>query len=304
MLSKGQEWDWLGDPFGRVQTLAALFVLGLGFLVFHELRTANPIINFRVLRERNLSIGCVIMFFAFAALYGASIALPGMLQTLFGYDAFRAGLVMSPSGVSSLTAMVVVGALLGRGLEARWSIAAGLLVMAAGNYWMARMNLQISPWQVVGPRMVLTLGLGLLFAPMSVAAYKYTPVHLRGAAVGLLSLLRTEGGSVGTSLASTIQERREQFHLARLVESLGPLNPYVRELLGKTRDLFLQRTGDPARSPLLSLQTLDDLRQQQAASLAYFDVFWLFAVLTAVLVLLVPLMKRSVAEKGEHIAAE
>jgi DHA2 family multidrug resistance protein len=304
MLSKGQEWDWLGDPFGRVQTLAALFVLGLGFLIFHELRTPNPIINFRVLRERNLSIGCVIMFCAFAALYGASIALPGMLQSLFGYDAFRAGLVMSPSGASSLTAMVVVGALLARGMDARWSIAAGLVVMTAGNYWMARMNLQISPWQVVGPRMVLTLGLGLLFAPMSVAAYKYTPVHLRGAAVGLLSLLRTEGGSVGTSLASTIQERREQFHLSRLVETLGPLNSYAREFLGRARDLFLQRTGDPARSPLMSLHSLDDLRQQQAASLAYFDVFFLFAVLTGVLVFLVLLMKRSVAEKGEHIAAE
>jgi DHA2 family multidrug resistance protein len=304
MLSKGQEWDWLGDPFGRVQTLAVLFVLGLAFLIFHELRIANPIINFRVLRECNLAIGCVIMFCAFAALYGASIALPGMLQSLFGYDAFRAGLVMSPSGASSLTAMVVVGALLGWGMDARWSIGAGLLVMAAGNYWMARMNLQISPAQVVGPRMVLTLGLGLLFAPMSVAAYKYTPLHLRGAAVGLLSLLRTEGGSVGTSMATTIQERREQFHLSRLVESLVPVNPYARELMGKSRDLFLQRTGDPARSPLLSLQSLDDLRQQQAASLAYFDVFWLFAVLTAALVFLVLLMKRSVAEKGEHIGGE
>jgi DHA2 family multidrug resistance protein len=304
LLSKGQEWDWLGDPFGRVQTLAALFVLGLGFLIYHELRTAAPIIDFRALRERNLSIGCVIMFCAFAALYGASIALPGMLQSLFGYDAFRAGLVMSPSGASSLTAMVAVGALLGWGLDARWSIAAGLVVMSLGNYWMARMNLEISPWQVVGPRMVLTLGLGLLFAPMSVAAYKYTPVHLRGAAVGLLSLLRTEGGSVGTSMAQTIQERREQFHLSRLGEGLGVMNPHAREYLGKTRDLFLQRTGDPAKSPLLGLQSLDELRQQQAASLAYFDVFWLFAVLTAVLVILVLLMKRSVAEKGEHIGGE
>jgi DHA2 family multidrug resistance protein len=303
-LSKGQEWDWLGDPFGRVQTLATLFVLGLGFLIFHELRVPNPIINFRVLRERNLALGCVIMFCSFAALYGASIALPGMLQSLFGYDALRAGLVMSPSGVSSLTAMVVVGALLGWGMDARWPIAAGLLVMAAGNYWMARMNLEISPWQVVGPRMVLTLGLGLLFAPMSVAAYKYTPVHLRGAAVGLLSLLRTEGGSVGTSMAQTIQERREQFHLSRLNDWLGPLNPNVHEFLGRSRGLFLQRTGDSVRSLHLSVQSLDDLRQQQAAALAYLDVFWLFAVLAAALVVLVLLMKRSVAEKGEHIAAE
>jgi hypothetical protein len=75
---------------------------------------------------------------------------------------------------------------------------------------------------MIGPRMLLTLGLGLLFAPISVAAYKYVPPHLRGAAVGLASLLRTEGGSVGTSLATTIQERREQFHVARLGEHLNP----------------------------------------------------------------------------------
>ena len=137
-----------------------------------------------------------------------------------------------------------------------------------------------------------------------VAAYKYVPTHLRGAAVGLLSLLRTEGGSVGTSMATTIQERREQFHLSRMTDGLGALNPHVQGFLGRARELFLQRTGDPARSPLLGLQSLDELRQQQAASLAYFDVFWLFAVLTGILVVLVLLMKRSVAEKGEHIGGE
>jgi DHA2 family multidrug resistance protein len=304
MLSKGQEWDWLGDPFGRVQTLVTLFVLGLGFLIFWEMRSASPIINFRALGERNLALSCVIMFCAFAALYAASIALPGMLQTLFGYDALRAGLVMSPSGVSSLTAMVLVGVMMGRGADARWLIVAGLLVMAAGNYWMALLNLQISPGQVVGPRMVLTLGLGLLFAPMSLAAYKYTPMHLRGAAVGLLSLLRTEGGSVGTSMAQTIQERREQFHLARLTDGLSPLNPHVQRFLGSARDAFMQRTGGTALSQKLSVQVLDELRQQQAASLAYFDVFWLCAILTLALVFLVLFMKRSVAEKGEHIGGE
>jgi DHA2 family multidrug resistance protein len=304
MLSKGQEWDWLGDPFGRVQTLVILFVLGLSLLIFREMRIASPIIDFRVLGERNFAVSCVIMFFAFAVVYAASIALPGMLQSLFNYDALRSGLVMSPSGVSSLAAMVLVGVLMARGWDARWLIAAGLVAMVASQYWMARMNLQISPWQVVGPRMLLTLGLGLLFSPMSVAAYKYVPKHMRGAAIGLLSLLRTEGGSVGTSMAQTTQERREQFHLSRLTDCLGPLNTHVRELLAKGRELYLQRTGDPARSPLLSLQSLDDLRQQQASLMAYLDVFWIGAVVAGTLLLLVLLMKRSVAEKGEHIGAE
>ena len=114
MLSKGQEWDWLGDPSGRVQTLIILFVVGLGLLIVREMRTASPIINFRVLGERNFAVCCVIMFFAFAVIYGASIALPGLVQSLMGYDALRSGLIMSPSGASSLTAMVLVGMLLVR----------------------------------------------------------------------------------------------------------------------------------------------------------------------------------------------
>src|SRR5215472_11476628 len=91
-------------------------------------------------------------------------------------------------------------------------IMAGLLIMAAGNYWMSQLNLEISPGQVVWPRVVLVLGLSICFAPANVAAYLYTPPLLRGAAVGLLSLLRNEGGSVGTSMAQTLQERRDQFH--------------------------------------------------------------------------------------------
>ncbi len=130
------------------------------------------------------------------------------------------------------------------------------------------------------------------------------PKHLRGAAVGLLALLRNEGGSFGTSMGQTIQERREQFHLSRLGDGLGPLNPHVHSFLERGQALFLQHTGDPAGSREMTVQALSNLRQQQAASLAYFDVFWLCAAVAAVLVLLVLLMKRSVAEKGAHIGAE
>jgi MFS transporter, DHA2 family, multidrug resistance protein len=85
---------------------------------------------------------------------------------------------------------------------------------------------------------------------------------------------------------------------------LGPLNTHVREFLERVRAFFMQKTGDPSRSQLLGLQQLDDLRQQQAMSLAYFDVFWLCAVISAALLVLVLFMKRSVAEPGEHIGGE
>jgi DHA2 family multidrug resistance protein len=304
MLSKGQEWDWLDDPFLRVQTLLILFVVGLGFLIFWEMRISNPVVNFRPLAERNFRMSCIIIFCAYAVLYGASTSLPGLLQSLFGYDAYVSGLVQSPSGVSSILVLVVVGAILGRGTDARWLIAGGLLVMAAGCFWMAYMNLYISPWQVVWPRVVMIGGLSMIFAPLNVAAFKYTPRQLRGAAVGLFALLRNEGGSVGTSMAQTIQQRREQFHLSRVGEFLDPFNPHVTNFLERAKTFFIQQTGDPPGSQLRAVQDLADRRQEQAASLAYFDVFFLAGALGVILLFLVLFMKRSVAEKGEHIGGE
>src|SRR4029077_6900748 len=180
-LSKGQEWDWLSDPFWRVQTLAILFAVGLAGLIFWELRHPNPGVNFRPMRERNFAACCLIIFCAFAVLYAASTSLPALLQSLFGYDALSAGLVMSPAGFFAVVVMPFVGRALGRGTDARWLIAAGLLVMAVGNYWMSQMNLEISPGQVVWPRVMLVLGLSMCFAPTNVAAYLYTPPLLRGA---------------------------------------------------------------------------------------------------------------------------
>jgi DHA2 family multidrug resistance protein len=198
----------------------------------------------------------------------------------------------------------VVGTLIGRGVDARWMIGGGLLIMAAGNYWMALKNLYISPDQVIWPRVVLIVGLSMLFVSINVAAFKYIPPHLRGAAVGLFALLRNEGGSVGTSLSQAFQWRRQNFHEARVGEFLDPLNPFVNSFLEQGQAFFFQQTGDPAASQQMALQALENLREQQSSSLAYFDDFWLFGVLALGLVPLVLLMKRSVAEKGERIGAE
>ncbi len=304
VLSKGQEWDWSGDPFWRVQTLALLFVFGLGGLIVWETRQKNPIVNFRPLLERNFALSSILIFSAYAVLYGASTSLPALQQELFGYDALVSGLVMSPAGISAIVALPIVGFLLGRRLDGRWLIASGLLIVAVANFWMSQMNLLISPWQVVWPRVVLILGLSLLFAPLNVAAFMHLPRELRGAAVGLFALLRNEGGSVGTSCAQTFEERRQQFHDLRLNEWIThfhePVNLYAKQL----RELFFQSTGDANLSQQMALQKLANDREQQAASLSYFDCFLAFAVVALCLSLLVPFMKRSVAEKGARVSAE
>jgi DHA2 family multidrug resistance protein len=304
MLSKGQEWDWLGDPFLRVQTLLALFLLCGSGLVWREMRIRDPLINFRTLADRNFRTCCIVVACAFGVLYANTTTLPALLQSLFGYDATTSGLVLSPSGIFAVVVLIIVGKLLSRGVDARWMMVAGLCTLGLGNYWMSLMNLDISPWQVVWPRVVVIAGLSMLFAPLNVAAFLHIPKELRGAAVGLLALLRNEGGSVGTSIAQTIEERREQFHLLRLDENLDVLNPAANSFIGDAGPAFLQQTADPVGAKQMALQALDDLRQQQASTLAYFDTFTVFAGLSFVLVFFVFLMRRSVAEKGAHLAAE
>jgi DHA2 family multidrug resistance protein len=227
-----------------------------------------------------------------------------LLQSLFDYDATTSGLVLSPAGVGAVIVLFIVGFALGRGIDARWLIAAGLITIGLGNFWMSRLTLDISPWQVIWPRVVVIAGLSMIFAPLNVAAFFHIPPQLRGAAVGLLALLRNEGGSVGTSLAQTIHERREQFHSLRLGENLDLLNPAVADFLNQAQAGLLRLSGDPAAAQQMALRSLENLRLRQSSALAYFDTFALFAALSIALVLLVLAMKRSVAEKGAHVAAE
>lgn len=284
--------------------LRRLLRLALGGLIFWELHRRSPVVNFRPLRERNFSACCIIIFCAYGVLYGASTSLPGLLQSLFGYNALQAGLIMSPAGFFAILAMPVVARVLGRQTDARWVIMAGLLVMAAGNYWMSQLNLDVSPRQIVWPRVTVVVGLAICFAPANVAAYLYTPKELRGAAVGLLILLRNEGGSVGTSLSQALQDHREQFHTIRLGEYLDTFNSAVHSFTEQTQAFFLQQTGDPVLSQELVWQALETLRLQQASALAYFDCFWVFAMVMLALVPVILVMKRSVAEKGAHVGSE
>jgi DHA2 family multidrug resistance protein len=127
---------------------------------------------------------------------------------------------------------------------------------------------------------------------------------LRGAAVGLLSLLRNEGGSVGVSLAQTFQERRDQFHTLRLGEYLDPFSAAAKAFLAQAQSLFLQQTADPVALQQLAWQQLENVHEQQASALAYSDCFWMVAVLTFAVAFLVLFMKRSVAESGSRAGPE
>ena len=128
-------------------------MVGLGAFVVWELRHPNPIINLRLLGERNFLACGLIIYLSFAVLYGANVATPQMLQELFGYDAFHAGLVLSPAAFFTMAIMPVVGFLMGKKVDARFIIPLGLICLAGASYWQAHLNLDASPYTLIAPAM-------------------------------------------------------------------------------------------------------------------------------------------------------
>lgn len=301
--TKGQEWDWFGDPFWRVQGLMALFIVALLSLIYRERRISHPILNFKPLADKNFLVCSVIIFMACAVLYGSVTILPTLLESLISYNALNAGLVVSPSGIFAILTMVVAGFAMSRQVDTRLLIGVGLATMAIGCLWTSKLNLLCAPINFVGPNIVITMGISLIFAPINVAAFYYIPVELRASAIGFFALLRNEGGSWGTSAIQTILDRREQFHALRVNEYLDNFNQQVVSYLNQMTSYYKGENYGPVLSKEMAWQSLSNLRTQQANGLANFDCFWVMGVVALLLIPGIYFMKRAVSEKGALVEA-
>jgi DHA2 family multidrug resistance protein len=173
MLDKGQELDWFGSTFIVVSAIIAMAAL-LGAVLW-EIRDPQPIINLRLLRERNFAVCLAIAFALYATLYATTVMLPQMLQTLMGYSATNAGLVLSPAGLVTMVEVPIVGFLLTKRTDPRWLIALGLLFVAMASFWMSTLNLEVAPTDVVWPRVLQVLGAGMISVPLSTIIFRFLP---------------------------------------------------------------------------------------------------------------------------------
>ena len=144
----------------------------------------------------------------------------------------------------------------------------------------------------------------MCFAPLNTTAYTYLPREQNNYATGLYNLLRNEGGSVGTSLAVTLLARREQFHVLRLGEHVNTLNRVTTDYWQQLTHYFQTYTSSLRTAQLRGWAAINQLLQQQAAALAYYDVFFVFSLLALALIPLLLIMRPAVAAKGAHVAAE
>jgi DHA2 family multidrug resistance protein len=292
VLDKGQEVDWFSSNW--ILTLAIVAGASLVAAVIWELRHPKPIVNIRLFFERNFMISCAVVFFVYATLYATTVLLPQMLQTLMGYSATQAGLVLSPAALVTMLEMPVIGIMLSRGADARKMIIVGLLIVAAASLWMSRLDLLVSEADVIWPRIVQVLGAGLMFVPINAVAYRFIPKTETNNASGLFSLVRNEGASIGVAIVSTLLARHIQMHQAHLVEHINLLNPIATGMMHQASGLY--GPVDPTGG-LGGLSMIYSLVRQQAAILSYLDMFRIFAVAIVLVVPLVLFMRRGAVSK-------
>jgi DHA2 family multidrug resistance protein len=293
VLDKGEREDWFASDF--IVVLSMIATLSLIAFVVVELRTAHPVVNLRVFRDRTFAAGNMIMFMGFFCLFGSIVLLPLYAQSLMNYTAVWAGWVLGPGGIASLLIMPVAGALMKKGVKPKLLLAIGIAVMAYSLWLMSGFNLQASFMAISWPRIVQGFGIGLFFVPLAASTYVNIPKEEMGNASGIFNLLRNLGGSFGVAFSTTMLSQRSQLHQTFLVENLTPYSPLLHSYAQKLQQLLPGQESAPGGSPeFLAALYREVLRQ--AGMLAFNDTFWLFAWFTAFLVPLTLLMR---TYKGE-----
>ena len=276
VLDKGQEDDWFGSTF--VCWMIALASFGLILGIIWELNAGHPILDIPLLRDRTFAIAMIIMFAIGIILFGTTVMLPLFAQEMMGYTAELAGLVITPGGFFVMVLMPIVGFLINR-VAARYLVMIGLIISSLGIYNMTRFDLNVSYSTLMWARVYQASGLAFLFVPINAAAYAGLPRSKSNDASAMMNLARNMGGSVGIALANTMLTRRTQYHQHVLAEHVSIYNPMVQRMLQGMSRTFSSHGGSSFPfATLQSRQMLYRLVQQQAAMLAYIDVFWLLAV--------------------------
>ncbi len=302
ILDKGQEDDWFGSHF--IVTLAAVSAVCLTSLVFWELRQKAPVIDIRMYKSFNFAVSNLMMFTLGVLLFSSLVMMPQFLQTLMGYTAESAGLVLSAAGVMLLLEMPVVGQLTTK-IPAKYIMMFGWLCLAIGMYVSTkRMDLLISFGAASSLRIIQSFGLGFLFVPISLVAYVGIAPEKGSSVSGLINFMRNIGSSVGTSMVTTLLARRAQYHQSVLAYHATNYDPAFRAQLAGLSSQLMHAGASPPDAQLQAYGRIYQSLGVQSQTLAYIDTYMVLAIAASIMCVLAFVVKRNDPSGGGHVVAE
>ncbi len=301
MLDKGQEDDWFGSHF--IMTLAAIAGVCLSALIVYEWFQEHPIVDVRLFKNRNFAAANMMMFMVGAVSFATTVLMPQFLQTLMGYTAQAAGMVLSVSAILLLIELPLVGRLLGV-FQSRYLIAFGWLALAVGMYVSTQqLDLLMSFRSATLLRIGQYLPMGFIFVPATTAAYIGIGEDKSNAVAGLVNFTRNMGSSFGTSLVTTMIVRRSQFHQARLITGRGMessrFSDTINGLVQKLSHAGLSQYEAHRQALVRMYATV----QAQAAALAYIDAYWVLGMAAITMCALSFVLKKNAPGKSGTVSA-
>jgi len=295
VLDKGERDDWFSSSF--IVTWTAIAAFGLIFAFFWEWNHEHPIIELRLLGNRSFLISNIAMFMLGIVLFGSTLLLPQMLQSLFGYTAKEAGMVLSPGGIAVILLLPAVGILISK-VDARYLIALGFLITSIGLFHLSRLNLNIAFDQAVWARVLQASGLAFLFIPIQTVAYLGMPREKSNAISGMTNLSRNIGGSVGISLVTTLLARRSQYHQSVLSAHASTASSAFNNVVTGTSNHLAAAGSTPEQATQQAYGIVANTIGRQAAMQSYLDVYYILAVGAAILVPCVFIMRKARASQA------
>ncbi len=288
VLDKGQEVDWFSATWVRIAVMA-FSIAFVGFII-HSVRAKTPLVNLRILKDRNFAVGCLLIAIFGVAIYSMITILPLFYQELLGYTAFSAGLVVGPRGLGSIIGMPVIG-FLGDKLDARYLLTFGFIVFGVTSLIFGNVDLSIGPTTLLWPIIITGFALSFVFVPITTQSYGTLRNEQIGNASGIFNLVRNIGGSIGISVAQTLLTRRSDYHQNQITNYIPRTQTWLQQ---QTQMLSrpLARDFNPANSMYSALARLYHELGQQALLWAFIDVFRWTALLCFGCVPLVWLFRR------------
>jgi DHA2 family multidrug resistance protein len=289
VLDRGLIDDWFGSRF--IIATAAVCALAFVLMIPWEMSRRNPMIDIRMVARRQFGTCFVVMLATGTILYATTNFLPQLVQQAFGYTATLAGLVLSPGGLITMVMMFAVGPLSGK-VQPRYLIAIGAALSALSMLFLTRVTGDLGFWFFAISRVILGVGLPLIFIPIMTASYDGIPPGKTDQASALINAARNTGGSIGISLASNVLAHREQFHQSRLVEHVVPSSIQYQDTLHRVTSYFAAHGSSLAQAQSQAFAWIGQQVQTQAALQAYTDVFWVLMLISLAAIPLALVLRR------------
>lgn len=276
MLDRGHELDWLSS--NEIITLAVIAIVCLGYFVIWEWYAKYPIVDLRLFKDRNFTVGVVTLSTAYMTYMGAIVLLPMLLQMQLGYTATWAGLATAPIGFFPVLLSPLIGKF-GNRLDMRVLVTISFTVYAMCFFWRTNFNAQMSFMDVFWPQFVQGIGMSMFFMPLTQITLSNMSGSQIANASSISNFVRILAGGIGTSMVNVLWDKREALHHTQLVENIHPYNSALHE--------SVQGMNHLGMSGVQPLGALEQTIGQQSHIMGANDLFWLYGMIFLVLIVLV-----------------